>query len=92
MMFYVKMYWCFIVFYHGLVFVNNAADLKIQKIEDFKFDSMGITLLILSSLTLDLTSSNKFFEDRENLKKESEIKREYAAYCTAYDFNERKVY
>ena len=66
--------------------------MKKSIVQNFDFDSLSIVLLTISSLFLDLTSLDDFFEDRDNMKKESEIKREYAALCTAYDFNEEKLY
>lgn len=89
---YVKIYWGFILLYHTLVILNHVFQMNISTLKQIQSDTITILLLVLSSITLDFTSAHEYFKDRLDIKNESAIKRKYAALCTAYDYNENKIY
>lgn len=90
--FYVKMYWVIIVVFHLLILLNNVLGLNMATVKDLKYTHVELIMLVFSSIMLDLSSVEDYFETRENLKKETDLKRKFAAICTAYEFNETKIY
>lgn len=90
--FYVKMYWVIILSYHLLILLNNAFGLNNASLKELKYTYIELIMLVFSSIMLDISSVENYFENRENLKKETDLKRKFAAICTAYEFNETKIY
>lgn len=92
MNFYVKSYWLMLLSYHVLQLIYTAISYEFQFMKEFKFHKTSVFLLIFSSIISDFTAIDGFFEQRNNMKREAEIKRAYSSLCEAYQFNERKIY
>jgi len=66
--FYVKMYWVIILSYHLLILLNNALGLNNPSLKDLKVTYIELIMLVFSSIMLDISSVENYFENRENLK------------------------
>jgi len=91
---YAAIYWSMFLIRHIIEFSQwrEKNDESNKLYTNFDPKIQGLILMTISTLFRDLSDIEKFSSTRENIRNESDLKRQYSSMCYAYDFCEEKIY